>query len=185
MRFVIQKDVTTNRRNDAREPLPHPVHHESRKHTTFSATPTLVSPADSTNTPGHSLDQDKRTLKPHLSPSWPCMPTHFDWFTDRDEEVTNEEMPFIDAGDMVSVVGSPIPIGTWTDTEDSNDDDGMIVQNEPPLSLDILSWSQNIVDSRPEPLPFTPTPFKRGVISNMSANDILMVRGLIKRTFSS
>jgi len=178
----LQKDVATNRRNDAREPLPHPVNHESRKHTTFSATPTLISPADSTNTRGHSPNQDKCTIKPHLSASSPCMPTHFGWFTDRDEGVTNEEMPFIDDGDMVSVVGSPIPIETWTETEESNDDDVMVVQNEPPLSLDILSWSQNVVDSRPEPLPFTPTPFKRGVISNMSANDILMVRGLIKPT---
>jgi len=59
------------------------------------------------------------------------MPTHFGWFTDRDEEVTNEELPFIDDGDMVSVVGSPIPVGTWTDTEDSNDDDVMVVQMSP------------------------------------------------------
>jgi len=178
----LQKDVATNRRNGAREPLPHPVNHESRKHTTSSATPTLVSPAGSTNTPSHSLDQDKHTIKPHLSPSWPYMPTHFGWFTDRDEGVTNEEMPFIDDGDMVSVVGSPTASGTWTESEDSNHDDVRVVQNEPPLSLDILSWSQNVVDSRPEPLPFVPTSFKRGVISIMSANDILMIKGLIKPT---
>ena len=47
-------------------------------------------------------------------------------------------------------------------------------------SFDIKSWCDNVViDSGAKPLPLVPTSFEEGIIGSLSANDILMIKGLI------
>ena len=48
-------------------------------------------------------------------------------------------------------------------------------------SIDIALWAANVIHAEPvpQPLPLTPASFERGVSASMSANDTLMLKGLI------
>jgi hypothetical protein len=47
-----------------------------------------------------------------------------------------------------------------------------------PLSSDILTWANNVIGGEEKMLPLTATPYEKGIVGG-SANDVLMVRGLI------
>jgi hypothetical protein len=146
----------------------------------------MIFDTHTTNSSTQNLNQGKRAVERHLGPIFLGTPTHLNWFadgmlpTDEDAGLTKEDLQHVDNGIMVGVTGSPVTSEVWTVTEDS--DDIMAVQDKPtigPSSLDIVSWSQEVVNSVPEPLVLTSTFFERGVIASMSVNDILMVKGLI------
>ncbi|KIL56388.1 hypothetical protein M378DRAFT_172785 [Amanita muscaria Koide BX008] len=93
-----------------------------------------------------------------------------------------------DKGIVTGAMSLPVTCEAWDvqtikGTEASDDIDVMEdVEEKPPTgpsSLDILSWYEQVAESAPEPLPLIPGSFKRGVIGGMSANDILMIKGLI------
>lgn len=155
---------------------PFPIHHHSRSSTTFSTKqPTLTSGA-----------RNQRVVD--LGPVFFGIPTHPDWLmdemlpTDGDEGLTKEDLQRVDD----SIMAGPLTSEVCTETEDSDDiSDSMAVRDKPTIclsSLDIMSWSQNVVNAVPEPVltsTSTSTSFERGVIPSMSVNDILMVKGLI------
>jgi hypothetical protein len=129
------------------------------------------------------------TVEHHLGPIFLGTPTHLDWLTDgmlptdsdREEGLMKEDLQHVDDSIMTGVTGSPVTSEVWTETKDSDNINITAVQDKStfcPSSLDIVSWSQKVVNSELEPL-LTPTSFEKGVIASMSVNDILMVKGLI------
>jgi hypothetical protein len=187
---IRNQNLAANQHDDTPNAKRHPIHHQSRRSTTFlMKRPTTTFGAHTTNSPSHNLNQGKRAVERHLGPIFLGTPTHFDWFTDGmmltdgDEGLTKQDLQRVDDGIMAGVTGSPVTSEAWTETEDSDViSDIMAVQDKSticPSSLDIASWSEKVVNSGPELLLLTPTSFERGVIASMSVNDILMVKGLI------
>jgi len=184
----IKKSCDIQQRNlpghDTRAPRPKPINHESRNHTTFITLPAFIVNT-STNPCSYNLNL---AVEHHFGPVLPFTPTA-DWLTDRDEGVAKEYLPCVD---MVGIIGSPITVETYTETctntltesEDfGNTSNIVIIQDKSPIcpsSLDIMSWSQHVVDSGPREPFLTDTSFERGVIASQSVNDILMIKGLIK-----
>jgi hypothetical protein len=178
-REIWNQNVAASQYNSTPNPKPHPIHHLSRRSTTFSMKqPTITFDVHTTNSLSHNLNQGKCAVEPRLSPT----PTYLDWLRYGEEGLTKEDLQHLDDSIAAGVTGSPMTSEAWTETEDSdNIINTTAIQDKSTfcrLSLDIMSWSQKVVNSEPELL-LTPTSFERGVTASMSVNDILMVKGLI------
>ena len=96
----------------------------------------------------------------------------------------------MEKGICVGVMSSPVTSKAWdvqgAEAIEGFDDINSIeedVEEKPAMGLssfDIVSWSENVVNPGAEPVPqLIPTSFKKGVISGSSANNVLMIKGLI------
>lgn len=186
--------VQNNTTNTPQSPRPQPIHHQSRKDIFFTMPHITTSGTPTTHTPDCNTDQDVDTIE---LPSGEILlgATPFaSWdrdgllLTPTDEELVGLEDAWHDnKGVVTGAISSPTMSEVWntqtnTDSHDpdaTDDIDGKTPAH--PTPLDILTWCEGVAesDSTPEPLPLIHGSFKRGVMGGQSANDILMIKGLI------
>jgi len=123
-----------------------------------------------------TIDFPSRSAMPAEPAIECCLLTH--------PRLINEALLIDDKEDYLqhSITGSPMTTEMWTETEDEHETDDIRLGDKTticPSSSDIALWSQEVVESGPKPLPLTHTSFEKGVIPSMSANDVLMIKGLI------
>jgi hypothetical protein len=163
MEATQKQNWASDLQNDNKVPKPPPIHHPSRKDTTFFNTH-LHSLASS-----HNLNLGKYTIEYPLGPI----------FLGQPKEGGLQHV----RGSFDGIVGSPVTSGGWSGTEDPGDTGNVKAVEDKsticPSSLDIISWYQTVIYSELEPPPLIPTPFEKGIIGGMSVNDVLMVKGLI------
>ena len=97
------------------------------------------------------------------------------------QELEHADGSIMDESIMASVTGLPATSQVWTETEDGGDVEGDVEDKSTNClsSADIVAWSWNVMNSRPEPPSLTSDSFERGVIASMTVNDILMIKGLV------
>ena len=140
---------------------PHPINHPSRMNITFSSMKLMI-------------DFPSRSAMP-AEPAIECPILTHTWLMDERLPMDGKEDYF-----QHSITGSRVISEMWTETEDQHATDDIRDQTTIcPSSSDIVLWSQGVVESEPELIPLAHTPFERGVIPSMSANDALMIKGLI------
>jgi len=187
-------NLATNNQDDNPNPKPPAIHDSSRTTTTFATKrPTITFGTHTTNFHTHNLNRGKDTAQRDLGPVFLGPQDH--WLPDgmlpmdMGEEFLKENTGLIA---ITGVIDSPLsseaetedqnaiysPAASELETKDNNVIGDITVGDK---STDIALWAAKVVHPEPvpEPLPFTPPSFERGVIASMSVNDILMVKGLI------
>jgi hypothetical protein len=120
-----------------------------------------------------------------------CLPWDSDrlLLTPRDEgSAEMEDVQHVDKDIVAGATSSSVTSEAWDlwgieGTEDFNNIDSINNDEEKPvicpLSLDIISWYEKVVNPGAKFLPLTPTSFEGGVIGGLHTNDILMIKDLI------
>ena len=174
-------NLVTNNQNDNQNPKPLGIHDSSRTATTLATKrPTFTFGTHTMNFPTHNLNRGKDAVQRDLGPVFLGPQNH--WLPDEmlpmDEELPEESIgsPVTSEAVTEDAIGSPAT--SEAETKDENVIGDITTGDK---SIDIALWAAKVIHSEPvpEPLPLTPGSFERGVIASMSANDILMVKGLL------
>lgn len=188
----LQND-TLNQHDGTRSAKPDPIHHQSRSGTTFlTKQPIITYGTPITYSSNHNPNQDPRTFElPSGQVLFGTTPS-FSWDGDGlmltpvyEGLAETGDVQRADKGIVTGATSLPVTCEAWDvqtikGTEASDDIED--IEEKPPIgpaSVDILSWYEKVAESAPEPPPLVPGSFERGVIGGLSANDILMIKGLI------